>query len=67
MKEPDENQCYFCGRSKLRLPQVGISLSMAGFHYSFCKRCLKRMSADKFWRKFFTLMDYSYPPKLIEK
>jgi len=64
MREPNENQCYFCGTDKLRVPHVGIGFGMYGFNYSFCYKCLKSMTADQFWRKIFKENDIHYPPKL---
>jgi len=60
------NECFFCGSDNIYLPKVGIALSMGGYEYSFCKRCLKGMNADKFWREIFKSLDYKYPPKLIK-
>lgn len=59
-----ENHCFFCGSEKLRVTEVGISLGMSGNDYSFCFRCLKNITADKFFRKIFNEHGYKYPPKL---
>ena len=58
--------CYFCGGINIRLPFVGISLSMAGGNYSFCENCLDGMTADQFWEMFFSKNEYNYPPKLAD-
>ena len=65
MKDSKPDQCFFCdSKEDIRLPIVGISLSMWGDHYSFCGKCLDETWADGFWEEFFRLLDYSYPPKL---
>ncbi len=60
-------ECFFCENKNIRLPQIGISLSMYGDHYSFCRKCLTSLSADAFWDKFFKLMEDPYPPHLTAR
>ena len=62
----DEYKCSFCGSNEVKVPGVGISLSMGGNNYSFCEQCLKGMTADEFWEEIFKANEYSYPPKLAE-
>ena len=64
VKKSEYPKCFFCGSEELRLPIVGISLSMWGDNYSFCDECLKGCTADEFWESFFNLLKYQYPPKL---
>jgi len=65
--ETTKQKCYFCEDEKnMRLPKIGIALSQAGNDYTFCKKCLTGMTADKFWKKFFKSLGYQYPPKLIK-
>jgi len=63
----EDLQCYFCeSKENILLPKVGIALGMAGNDYSFCKKCLKKMTAEEFWKEFTETQGYSWPPKLIE-
>jgi len=59
-------KCHFCGSKHIHLPNVGISLSMWGDNYSFCRKCLTDMSAEAFWRTFFKKLKYIYPPRLTD-
>jgi len=59
-------RCYFCGSTEIKIPAIGISLSMAGDEYSFCEKCLSGMTADEFWEEFFISLGYAYPPKLAK-
>jgi hypothetical protein len=56
--------CHFCGSSKIFLPSVGIAVGMGGCDYSFCRKCLKTMTAEEFWKVFFTREGYAWPIKL---
>ena len=64
MTDPHKENCHFCGLKTSYLPAVGISLSMGGDDYAFCRKCLRSMTADQFWRKIFKERDYCYPPNL---
>jgi hypothetical protein len=62
MKHISPDECFFCGSNDISLPEVGIAMGMGGADYSFCRNCLKDMTADEFWRKFFDEHGWSYPP-----
>jgi len=65
-EQQEPGQCYFCGSKDLFLPGVGISLSMAGWDYEFCHKCLAGMTAEQFWQKIFEGLEYDWPPKRIK-
>lgn len=62
----DGYKCFFCGSDEIKVPVVGISLSMGGDEYSFCEQCLGGMTADEFWEEFFKANNCGYPPKLAD-
>lgn len=58
--------CHFCNSSsEMRISKVVIAFSMHGEAYSFCANCLKKMTADVFWKTLFEMEGYEYPPILI--
>jgi Pyruvate/2-oxoacid:ferredoxin oxidoreductase delta subunit len=65
ISEIEDGTCAFCKSSDVFIPEVGISFGMAGYDYSFCKKCLSGMTAEEFWHQLFLMHDYEYPPKLI--
>lgn len=61
----EELKCFFCETDKdIIIPKVGIALGILGNDYAFCKNCLKSMTAEEFWKKFFEKFKYAWPPKL---
>lgn len=62
MKKVSSEESFFCGSKEVALPDVGITMGMGGADYSFCENCLKGMTAEGFWRKFFDKHDWTYPP-----
>ncbi|MFH1219037.1 MAG: hypothetical protein V1694_01110 [Candidatus Eisenbacteria bacterium] len=57
-KHPEE--CHFCASDDVFLPVVELS----GNDYAFCRKCLKSMTAEQFWRKLFESLGNTWPPKL---
>jgi len=41
-------------------------MGMGGDDYSFCADCLENMTAEEFWRSFFTLEEQEWPPTIKE-
>jgi hypothetical protein len=37
---------------------------MAGNDYSFCRKCLHDITAEKFWERMFKEEGYTWPPTL---
>ena len=62
----EQDTCFLCGSDKA-MPPISIALSMSGDDYSFCRKCLKSMTADKFWSRFIKSHGYVYPPKRINE
>ena len=62
--EIEKRTCHFCGSTDVLVPQIGIAWGMSGYDYSFCKKCLKGMTAEEFWERMFKENGYNWPPKL---
>lgn len=60
-------KCYFCGSLDIYIPEIGISVGMAGEDYSFCQNCIKSMMADEFWNKIIEKLGFMYPPTLTKE
>ena len=57
-------KCLFCGttiRKNLTVQGAGIAIGMYGSDYSFCAKCLKSMTAYKFWKKMADEMGLYFP------
>jgi hypothetical protein len=59
--------CYFCGSEDILLPEIGIAMGMSGSDYSFCGKCLCEMTAEDFWKAFFTGQGKTWPPELSRR
>lgn len=66
-KEPSDDRCFFCDGKKGLMKGIGIALSMGGCDYSFCRPCLKGMTADEFWKLIAENEGYTYPLKYVKK
>lgn len=62
MADLSGKECFFCESKEVALPDVGIAMGMSGGDYSFCETCLRGMTAEEFWRKFFDKHGWAYPP-----
>jgi hypothetical protein len=60
----EEHACHFCGSTDILVPLVGIAWGMAGNDYSFCRKCLHDITAEKFWERMFKEEGYTWPPTL---
>lgn len=58
----EQRTCFFCGSTDILVPDVGL----AGNDYSFCKKCLRGMTTEEFWRKLFKELGYTWPPELLK-
>jgi hypothetical protein len=61
ISEVEDGTCASCQSPEVFIPEVGISFGMAGYDYSFCKKCLTGMTAEEFWHRLFTMQTTSTP------
>jgi hypothetical protein len=54
--------CFFCGADHdLLVREVGMSFGLGGDHYSFCGSCLRKQTAESFWRAFVEAQGLVFP------
>jgi len=69
MAIPPLDRCFFCDSSQIELPRIGICAGIAGWEYSFCRKCLEESSALEFWRRWVQIEfpNLQWPPKVDEE